>query len=716
MSRRERQRRRHQHHTGARPLLLGFGIVLAVAIVAVLGVVGYVIAVAASAPSLSSLKPIDQGATSVVYAADGQRLGFIQSPILRTPVPSSAIPQTMKDATVAIEDRRFYQHKGVDFEGIVRAAVKNLQSHGTVQGGSTLTMQLIKNLYPRVAGKRDYKVKIREAKLAEELENVHPGRAGKDWVLAKYLNNVPYGTAGGQEAIGVQAAARIFFNKPASQLTLAEAATLAGLPQAPSDYNPFYEKAAARKRRNEVLTQMAKQGYVTPSKYYTERREGYFFDYVISELTKRYGADTVRRGGLHIYTTLDLKLQRAARQAMAKGIAGTNRDSAIVSIDPDSGYIRAMATSRKYGDLNFNLAAQGHRQPGSTFKVMVLMTALRRGVDPNATTYTSEPLDFDDPRWGPIKVKTYSNSYLVGRTNLVKATLTSDNSIYEQLDLDLGPPEVRKTAYDMGITTHLNGYPAEGLGGLHIGVSPLEMARAYATIANGGSRIRPIAVMKVRFPDGHVETPLKPEKTRVFSDGVAYEATKILHQNILGGTGTAANIGCPAAGKTGTTDEFSDAWFVGYTPRLSTAVWVGHANSREPMPGAAGGTAAAPIWGAYMKVAKGAFCGDFPQPTEPFAPVPFFGEYSKTGVKGNRAAPVAPVGTTQAQGLGTGKGKGKKKKGKGGKAYDPGLYESPPQQAPPTQPPPPAPTPPPGSTPTPTPNPGGTGGAAPTGR
>jgi penicillin-binding protein 1A len=640
----------------------GLGGCFTLVAITLLGIVGYVIAVAASAPSLSSLKPVDQGQSSAVYAADGQRLGFIQSPILRTPIASADIPLAMKQATVAIEDRRFYEHKGVDFEGIVRAAMKNLQSHDTVQGGSTLTMQLIKNLYPREDGKRDYKVKIREAKLAEELENEHPGRAGKEWILTKYLNSVPYGTAGGQEAVGVQAAARIFFDKPASQLTLPESALLAGLPQAPTQYNPYFQPQAALKRRNEVLDQMVRAKAITraeatqaqsaelglaPSRYYTERREGYFFDYVISELTRRYGADTVQKGGLRIYTTLDLRKQRAARTAMAKGIAGTDRDAAIVSIDPTTGYIRAMATSRTYGQLKFNLATQGHRQPGSTFKTMVLMTALRRGIDPLTTTYSSMPLKFTDARWGPIDVKTYDNTY-AGRINLVRATLKSDNSVFEQLDLDVGPKAVRDTAYDMGITTKLNGYPAEGLGGLELGVSPLEMARAYATIASGGSRIRPTAVTKVVFPDGHSETPFQPQKTKVFSDGVAYEATKILQQNIQSGTGTAANINCPAAGKTGTTDDFTDAWFVGYTPKLSTSVWVGHANSRESMPGAAGGTAAAPIWGNYMRTAKGGYCGDFAQPTQPFRPVPFTGLYSRYGVAASRMSASNGTGITPA--------------------------------------------------------------------
>jgi penicillin-binding protein 1A len=721
VSRRERQRRRHRSNGGAgRVIFLALGVLTGGVLLAVLGTIGWIIGIAASAPSIETLKPIPQGATSAVYAADGQRLGFIQSTILRSDILSRDIPQSLKDATVAIEDKRFFDHRGVDFEGIVRAALANIENRGSVQGGSTLTMQLVKNLYEkqnlRSGEERTLKVKIQEAKLAEDLEDEHPGRDGKNWILTKYINNVPYGTVGGQTAIGAHAAARVFFDKPASRLTLAESALLAGLPQAPSQYSPFRNPDAARARRAVVLRVMQDEGMITPAeaaeaneaplglkenRYYTERREGYFFDYVQTELVKRYGYETVRKGGLRIYTTLDLKMQKAAKTALLNGIAGTDRDSALVTMEPDTGYIRAMATSRHYGDLKFNLAAQGHRQPGSTFKTMVLMTALRRGVDPDATSYTSMPLNFNDSEWGHIEVKTYGGDYH-GRMNLHQATLQSDNTVYMQLDLDLGPGEVRRTAYDMGITTKLNGYPAEGLGGLRLGVSPLEMARAYSTIANGGHRVRPIAVTKVTFPDGHSEMPFQPRSIKVFTDGQAYEATKILEANVQGGTGVSAQIGCPAAGKTGTTDNFTDAWFAGYTPKLSTAVWVGHADSREPMPGAAGGVAAAPIWGAYMRQVKGSFCGSFPQPKEPFVAHPFFGRYSKTGIQGNRATPEAYVPQGQ-----TYDSNATQDNGSGATTYDPSLYESAPQgspQAKPTQPETGAPT------PTPQPAPGPSGG------
>jgi penicillin-binding protein 1A len=288
----------------------------------------------------------------------------------------------------------------------------------------------------------------------------------------------------------------------------------------------------------------------------------------------------------------------------------------VVSVDPANGYIRAMASSGTYKDRRFNLAAQGHRQPGSAFKTFVLAAAVRAGVNPAAKSYTSRPLNLNVPGYGPWQVKTYGNTY-GGTMNLVRATLSSDNTVYAQLIIDLGPKKVRETAKLMGITTKLDGLPAEGLGGLRLGVSPLEMANAYATLASGGMRNEPKGISKVVFPDGESDDLGKPERKRVFSDGVAYEVTKILKQNVTGGTGTRAQIGCPVAGKTGTTDKFNDAWFVGYTPKLSTSTWVGFPNALQSMPGVAGGTIPAGIWHDYMAVAKGNYCGDFPTPKEP---------------------------------------------------------------------------------------------------
>jgi penicillin-binding protein 1A len=672
---------------------LGFGVVgLGIAIVA-LSVTGYVLGVAATAPNLSELKPHEKGESSVVYAADGSRLGYVQSLIIRTPVTWPDMPRALRDATVAIEDERFYKHKGVDYGAIVRAGVKNLESGGTVQGGSTITQQLVRALYIKDP-KRNFARKIREAKLASELEKDH----SKRWILKSYLNSVPYGTVGGRTAIGIEAAAETFFDKHARNLTLPEAALLAGLTQAPSQYNPFRNPTAAVERRNEVLKAMVDNGFLSfaaadeasqaplglkHGTRYTRRREPYFFDYVQEQLIERYGVGVFRRGGLKVHTTIYPKLQDAARQAIAGQLPyPSDPSSAIVTIDPSNGYIRAMASSGTYKDLRFNLAAQGHRQPGSAFKTFVLTTAIRQGVDPNRTTYVSRPLDLNVPGYGPWKVKTYSNSY-GGTMTLYQATLKSDNTVYAQLILDLGPDAVRETAKLMGITTKLDGLPAEGLGGLRLGVSPLEMANAYATLASGGIRNEPRAITKVEFPDGKSEEVGKPKRKRVFSDGVAYEVTKVLQQNVRSGTGTRASIGCPAAGKTGTTDNFNDAWFVGYTPKLSTAVWVGYPTALVEMRSVhgvsvAGGTFPAGIWHDYMSVAHGADCESFPLPTERVQFSAFFGRYSKTGTARSGRyyyrSPYHGAGDNSAGGTDY-------------RGYDPRLYETPPQTVPENSPP-----------------------------
>jgi penicillin-binding protein 1A len=668
MTHSQRNRRRRRGRGGPRnKAFLTFMVLGIVVALAGLGGIGYVIHVANSAPPLASLKPKPIGENTRVFAADGSSLGFIQADELRIPVRGDHIPQVLKDATVAIEDERFYQHKGVDYEGVVRAAIKNFTSRRTVQGGSTITMQLVRNLY--ISPERTYERKIREAKLAEELENEH----SKEWILDKYIDTVPFGTVGGQSAIGARAAARIYFSKPVKDLTLREAALLAGLPQAPSDYSPTRAPAAAKARRDEVLGKMAELGMITPeraqramgrglglnvSSFFQRRREQYFFDYVKDELFRQYGAQTVRKGGMKVYTTIDLKKQRWAREAIANNLAGIGPSAAIVTINPKNGYIEAMASSASYSERKFNLAAQGHRQPGSAFKTFALVTALRRGVDPDGVSYVSKsPTFVDDPQYGKFEIKTYS-SRGAGTLTLRRATLQSDNSVYIQLAMDLGPDQVKKTARDMGIRSKLNGYPAETLGGLENGVSPLEMADAYATLASGGYRNRPTAIKRIVFPDGHAEQGkslpkrFRVKRTKVFSDGVAAKATEILEQNMLAGTGTRAQIGCPAAGKTGTTDNNTDAWFVGFTPKHSSAVWVGYPDSRIYMNSlffggpVDGGTFPAMIWSQYMGNAKGKFCGDFPPPKEPFISVPFSGKYSSSGgaaIGGELYAPPAPV-------------------------------------------------------------------------
>jgi penicillin-binding protein 1A len=719
MSHAQRTRRRRRGSGGPRNKALLALMVLGICVVlAGLGGIGYIVSVAASAPPLSSLKPRITGDNTRVFAADGKPLGFIQADNLHLPLRSEEIPQLVKDATIAIEDERYYKHKGVDYEGIVRAAIKNLTERETVEGGSTITMQLVRSLY--ISNERTYTRKIREAKLAEELED----ERSKEWILEKYLDAIPYGTVGGQSAIGIKAAAKIYFSKDLKELTLREAALLAGLPQAPSNYSPITAKEAAKRRRDQVLRKMAELGMVTEEKaqkamsrnlgikrseFFTRRREEYFFDYVKDQLFREYGAATVRQGGMKVYTTIDLDKQEQARDTIADHIGGIGPSSAIVTLNQRNGYIEAMASSGDYGVSNFNLAAQGHRRPGSTFKVMALMTALRRGVDPDATHYVSKsPTYIDDPAYGKFEIETYSNRG-GGSMSLRRGTLASDNSVYIQLAMDLGPDEVKRTARDMGITSTLKGYPAETLGGLENGVSPLEMATAYASISNGGYRIRPTAIKKIVFPDGRVEKGrelpkrFRVKRVRIFDDGVAAKGREILEQNMTGGTGGHAIIpGCAAAGKTGTTDFNTDAWFVGFTPKLTTAVWVGYPKDDIQMNTlyfggpVDGGTFPADIWGDYMGRIHGGDCGEFKPPETPFVASPFYGKYSKSGgsltggpeeddtVDPTIPAPVEPAPEEESAPDEDG---GSEPDGDG-EGFDPTQYESAPQSPPETAPPP----------------------------
>ena len=621
-------------------------------IIGAIAAVGYVLHIAQSAPALETLRPLVGGGSSQVFAADGTRLGFIQADQLRTPVSWSEIPTNLKNATIAIEDQRFYRNDGVDLTGIFRSAVKDLTNGAALQGGSTITMQLVRNLY--LGGdQHTLKQKIIEAKLAIDYNEHH----SKHSILTSYLNSVPYGTIGGQTAIGVQAAARIFFDKPASQLDLEQAALLAGLPQAPSQYNPFLDSSAARERRNEVLSKMAQLHYISGAQasaakaaplevehgnYYSQRSEPFFFEYVREQLIHRYGKRTVEGGGLKVYTTIDLNMQRKARKAILE-ILNQPEDpaSAIVTINPANGDIEAMAESENYKQSQYNLAADGHRQPGSTFKAIDLADALSRGIDPNSTYYESHTLE---PGWlaaePNYKVETFEGTSLNKSISLVNATLTSDNTVYAQLAADLGEKTVTEMAYKMGVTTHLSSFPAEALGGLTLGVTPLEMAVVYATLADGGWRNSPIAITKVVFPDGHVDSSWgTPHRVKVLSNGITAEETSILHDNVLSGTATRSAINCPTAAKTGTTSELVDAWLDGYTPNYSTVVWMGYPNKRVSMTDVhgepqQGGYLPAEIWHDYMSaVTEGQKCAEFPPATEPLSYQPFFGKFESTGLE-----------------------------------------------------------------------------------
>jgi penicillin-binding protein 1A len=645
MTQRHRRRRRPHGGIGAK-LLLVFGSLLVLLGIGAIAVTSWVLDVAAEAPSLASCKRIAKGGNTVLYAAGGTKLGLVRSPVARQLVSIERVPKSLQLATVAIEDQRFYQHGGVDYEGILRAAVKDLEAGEPVEGGSTITQQLVRNLCIRKP-QRNLERKIVEAKLAVEYSERHSRKE----VLGSYLNVAAYGTIEGSTAIGVGAASEFFFSKPVWKLKLPEAALLAGLPQAPSDYNPLLNPTAAKTRRNQVLGQMRKLGYISaararqamasglrvdPSSSYFDHREPYFFDYVENKLIEKYGADTVRRGGLRVQTTIDPQLQRVGLEAMRSTLPySTDPSSALVSIDPRNGHIRAMVNSSYYDQSQFNLAAQGHRQPGSTFKTFVLTTAIKQGIDPYSTYYTSKPLDLFLPKWGHWTVHTADEGYL-GTVNIKEATVASDNTVFAQLDLDVGPKAVAATARSMGITSPLDGIPAEGIGGLRVGVSPLEMADAYATLASGGVRHDPVAVTKVVFPNGKVDHPEGAAPQRRVSKPVAYQVTRLLHDNIVEGTGTAAYTGCAGqAGKTGTTDEYTDAWFAGYQPNLATVVWVGYPESNEISMSSVhgiivfGGTFPAEIWHSLYS-AGGVPCEELTAPKQKVSWAPFYGRYARS--------------------------------------------------------------------------------------
>ncbi len=374
--------------------------------------------------------------------------------------------------------------------------------------------------------------------------------------------------------------------------------------------------------------------------FYSQRREDFFFEYVREQLEHRYGRTTVAQGGLKVYTTIDLNMQRLARKAIAEVLdEPEDPASAIVTIDPSNGDIEAMAESESYEKSQYNLAADGHRQPGSTFKAIDLADALSRGVDPNSTYYLSHTLE---PGWltgyPTYEVKTFEGTSLDRSLNLVNATLTSDNTVYAQLAADLGEQTITQMAYKMGVKTHLSSYPAEALGGLTLGVTPLEMADVYATLADGGWRNSPIAITKVVFPNGHVDANWgQPHRVKVLSEGVTAEETNILHQNVQSGTATRSAIDCPTAAKTGTTSELVDAWLDGYTPHYSTVVWMGYPNKRVSMTDVhgepqQGGYLPAEIWHDYMSaVTEGQPCAQFPEPRESLSYAPFFGKFATTG-------------------------------------------------------------------------------------
>ncbi|HEU5003200.1 MAG TPA: transglycosylase domain-containing protein [Actinomycetota bacterium] len=599
--------------------------------------------------------------TSHIYAGDGSLLASLHAQYNREPVSLNQMALTMQQATIASEDSRFFQNSGIDVRGIFRALLADLRARSAVQGASTIAEQYVKQAY--TGSQRSLFRKFRQALLAAQLERTY----SKDTILESYLNTVYFGDG----AYGVEAAAQTYFGVHASQLTLSQAALLVGVIPSPGNYSPVNRPAAAEARRKLVLDRMVTSGYITavqaaqakaaPPALVSDTnvqvvRFPWFVDAVQTYLISKYGKDKVFSGGLDVYTSLDPAQETAAQNVLSTTLpAQSDPDYALVSVDPGTGYVTSLIGGRNYVPAGFNIAINGRRQPGSSFKPFTLIAALQQGISPHAT-YRG-PSSICLAGWKPDCHVSNFNNEAFGSISLTDATVDSVNTVYAQLVLQVGPGKVVSVANAMGIPgpswlparaactktasnpcgTLLTPLPSITLGAEE--VTPLEMASAYATLAAGGTYRAPKLVTKVTDASGAVLEAGPSAPVQAISPDIAYTATTILQQVIQRGTGTAAAIGRPAAGKTGTASDYKNAWFVGYTPNDAAAIWMGYEQSNQPMVNVhgvgqvTGGTLPAKMWSAYMsQVLAGS-------PSLPFSPPPA----TNTGPTFRLPAPPEPA-------------------------------------------------------------------------
>lgn len=563
----------------------------------------------ASIHTMPSLKgDIRPAASSQIFDTNGKLISTVHSVENRVPVSINKVPKELQDAFIAAEDARFYQHIGIDPRGIVRAVWSNITDRGVSEGGSTITQQLAKNAL--LSQERTLKRKIQEAILAVQIERQY----SKKEILELYLNQIYFG----QGAYGVQSAAQTYFGKNVEDLTTAESAMLAGIPKSPNYYSPLSNLKAAKERQETVLDQMVKYGYLSQDAADKARKTeiklakrnagsgttaSYFVDYITQQLIDKYGADAVYKDGLKIYTTLDLDMQRAAEKAMEQlptyrtennGIK--QPQGALVAIEPNSGHIKAMVGGR--GNDQFNRAIMAERQPGSAFKPFVYLAAIESGMTP-ASIVDDSPISFGT--WSPVN---YDNKFR-GPVTLRSALEQSLNVIAVKIANQVGADKPLYYAQQMGISTLvLRGSVndrnlAMSLGGLTRGVTPLEIASAYGVLANQGIRVEPMSIIKVIDRNGKTLEQNQSREKVVLNERSVYLLTDMMKGVLTNGTGAAANIGRPAAGKTGTTSDYKDAWFIGFTPDLVAAVWMGNDNDGL-LAGITGGSTPATIWRSFM--------------------------------------------------------------------------------------------------------------------
>jgi penicillin-binding protein 1A len=644
---------------------------VAPALLALLSLFGAACSQLADLPHLTAkdLRNIKLAESSKIYAGDGTLITTLHGVENRTIISLTKIPQHFQDAVIAIEDERFYEHEGVDLRAVLRALVRNVSSGDVEEGGSTITQQYVKNtlIAPGETAAQTLRRKINEAALARQLEQ----KLTKKEILERYLNTVYFG----QGAYGVQAAARTFFNKAASKLTLSQSAILAGVIRSPESYDPFDRKKASKKRRDLVLSKMEELDYIDPLQAKRAKKKGleldrggvtdeypapYFIDYVRRLIKydprfKAVGKDPEQReqqmfqGGLRIYTTVDLDAQAAAEDAVASVLTSeSDPHASVVAIDPNDGYIKAMVGGRDYfatrkedqfaklnlatviePDLDCERNSKGNckkpfepapgpgagRQAGSSFKPFALAAAIQEGVplskvfDVSGSSVTIPGAD----NGADYTVQNYEGSSY-GKMTLLEATVKSVNVIYALLGQEIGVQNVVDTAAAMGIRTPLSPVASAPLGTNSI--NPLDMASAYGTLATNGKHHPPIAITRIVDKSGRTIYREDAEPVEVLEPAVAYLTTTALEQVMIRGTGTGAQIGRPAAGKTGTAQEYRDAWFVGYTPDLVTSVWVGYPEGQIEMKTSCavtlcrptriqvtGGSWPADIWRAFMSAA-----------------------------------------------------------------------------------------------------------------
>ncbi|MBI4832686.1 MAG: PBP1A family penicillin-binding protein [Candidatus Lindowbacteria bacterium] len=599
-------------------------------------------------PQITNLATYKPMLSSVIYSCDGQVIADLGIQ-RRQPTSLSQIPLHLQQAIIAVEDQSFYRHLGLNPAGILRAAFENLRAGRVVQGGSTITQQLARNLF--LTQRRDLGRKLREAILAIQIER----RYTKKQILEMYLNQIYLGHG----AYGVEEASRLYFGKHVEDLTVAQSALLAALPKAPTRFSPKNNPSAALKRRNLVLEMMSDEGYLTREQCISAKFEPivltarfmkdnggfapYFVEYVRQRVIETYGYDMLYKGGLQIYTTLDYKTQQAADEAIADGLRKYDRQhgiqsaelyddaeagvigeglpddmmalkeagrvpqematnvaqAALVAIDPHTGEIRAMVGGRDFDVSEFNRAVQARRQPGSGFKPFVWATAIESGM-----TASDKILDapivfhYGDKVWRPGN---YDNEFH-GRVTLRRALEESRNIVSIRLMSQLGVAPVSRLAWRTGIKSPLQPNLSLALGSS--GVTLLEITSAYSTFASNGIYREPESILKITSPDGEIIEEKQPKERIAISEQTAYIMTTLMEGVIKRGTGRAAlEVGRPAAGKTGTTNNYTDAWFIGYTPQIVAGVWIGYDDLRSLGEKQTGGRIATPIWAKFMKTA-----------------------------------------------------------------------------------------------------------------